>query len=180
MVEASKDEDEMEAAESRALRECLSESLWRRAVPAALLGGAVTLGAFGAGRLRPSPRMGPWPKVLGASFLAFWAGKVSYVLGRPCQDKFLRIAPDGPIAQSIRVRRGEEEQEEEVAREEDLLDVTIHTEQEQMMVQLSEREQRILEECRRVSLYYYSLPLSVLLGSSAYLAQSKGVIKESR
>ncbi len=183
-------------AETRALEECWSDSLWKRAIPGAALAGAVTLGAIRTGRLRPAPSLGPWPKVLGGAFVGYWGGKVSFLLGRSCQDKFLRLAPNGPIARSIRERRGVEESREEtpspveeegeglggkvdrVKSESD--EIRITTDHEQIVVKLTDREQRILEDCRKVSVYYFSLPLGALLGASAYVAQARGILRESR
>ena len=222
----------LDEAETRALEKCWSDSFWRRAVPVAAVSGSLVLAAISAGKIRPgSARFGPWVRVLGASFLGFWGGKFSYLMGRECQDRFLEMAPEGPIAKSIRERRrGEPETSSPAsslpppppgtAGPEDAPDppsvrkmlegstpsspagasrprvqfegtgvlgadgdkeqIKITTDQGNIVVTLSDREQRILEDCRKVSVYYFSLPLSGVMGAFAYVAQARGFLRESR
>ncbi len=59
-------------------------------------------------------------------------------------------------------------------------EIRITTDEEDIVVRLSQKEQRILEDCRKVSVYYFSLPTATVLASLAYHAQSRGVLKESK
>lgn len=193
-------------AEAKVLEECWSEALWLRAVPLATLSGATVFLAVRRGRLGGvGARYGPWPKVLGTALAAFFAGKVSYLMGRNCQDKFLRQVPDSDISKSIREQRGITQEDrtdihydgvgeigridEEAGKKteedghsagEDSQDVRISTDESEIVISLSNREMQILEDCRKVSVYYFSLPLAILQGALANLGQRKGVLKVSR
>ncbi len=100
-------QDENEIAETKALLACWDEALWRRALPWAAASAGTTLAAVSVGLLKPSARFGPWPKCLGVAFVGFWAGRLSYLVGEKCQDKFLEMAPAGDMAKTIREIRTE-------------------------------------------------------------------------
>ena len=59
-----------------------------------------------SGRLKPNVRFGAAPKVFTSSFVAYWIGKISYILSDSCQDKFLKGASNSEIAYHIRKQRG--------------------------------------------------------------------------
>jgi hypothetical protein len=42
------------------------------------------------GFITPGKTFGPWGKVAAAAFVAYWAGKLTYLLGNNCKEKFLR------------------------------------------------------------------------------------------
>ena len=45
---------------------------------------------FISGYITPGKTLGPWGKVAAAAFVAYWVGKLTYLLGNSCKEKFLR------------------------------------------------------------------------------------------
>lgn len=90
--------------ELKVLEECNTESFWYRCVPlsAAFCGGTTYL--VKTGYLKPHPRFGALFKNLGAVFVAYIIGKVSYQ--RACQQKILEKIPNSNLAQAIRTNKG--------------------------------------------------------------------------
>jgi hypothetical protein len=43
-----------------------------------------------SGFITPGKTFGPWGKVAAAAFVAYWTGKLTYILGNNCKEKFLR------------------------------------------------------------------------------------------
>ena len=83
---------------------CQSESFWYRSLPISGVLAMTAHVAVNTGYLSPSPRFGSRPKVVIGSIIGYFLGKFSYV--NECSDKFLIEAPDGHIAEMIRIRRG--------------------------------------------------------------------------
>lgn len=89
--------------ELRVLRECNLESFYYRCVPMAA---ALTTAAYIAmkrGVLKVSDRFGYSPKMLGAAFIGYFAGKFSYQSA--CAEKLMRL-PDSPVGEALRKRKG--------------------------------------------------------------------------
>uniref|UniRef100_A0A8C6U7A1 OCIA domain containing 2 n=1 Tax=Neogobius melanostomus TaxID=47308 RepID=A0A8C6U7A1_9GOBI len=70
-------------------KECQEESFWYRALPISLGSMAVTGGLIYNGVWKPSPRFGPFPKVIVAGILGYAIGKVSYM--GTCRGKFQEL-----------------------------------------------------------------------------------------
>ncbi|KAL8577383.1 hypothetical protein ACOMHN_060205 [Nucella lapillus] len=86
------------------LEECNSESFWYRCVPFGVTLGGVTTYLVKAGHLKPHPRYGATLKALGAVFLGYVMGKISYQ--GTCQQKILEKIPHTNLAQSVRKSKG--------------------------------------------------------------------------
>ncbi|XP_066962429.1 OCIA domain-containing protein 1 isoform X1 [Macrobrachium rosenbergii] len=89
--------------ELRVLRECNIESFYYRCVPMAA---ALTTAAYLAmrkGVLKTSERYGYAPKMFGAAFIGYFAGKFSYQ--NACAEKLMRL-PDSPVGEALRKRKG--------------------------------------------------------------------------
>ena len=41
------------------------------------------------GYLQPGKKFGPWGKMAAAATVAYWLGKITYLLGDNCKNKFL-------------------------------------------------------------------------------------------
>lgn len=174
-----KNSDDIDAAERRVLNECMREAFWYRSLPLATLAGAATLAAVRKGRLKANTRFGAAPKAVAAVSLGILLGQGTYITGRHCQDKFVEQVPDGEIAEGVRRQREEEAAAAE--EEEGPHDLVIPTEERgDVLVRLNDREEDILEDCRRASVLYYSLPLSFIAGYAFYHAQAKKYLSESR
>lgn len=91
------------AEELRVLEECNRESLFYRSMPLAAVAMLGTQIAVNKGFLKPHPRWGSTFKVLGAGFLSWFIGKVSYQSA--CEEKFLRLK-NSPVADMIRKKKG--------------------------------------------------------------------------
>ncbi|KAK7469880.1 hypothetical protein BaRGS_00036100 [Batillaria attramentaria] len=85
--------------EIKVLEECNSESFWTRCLPlgVALSGGATYM--VHTGFLKRNPRWGPLPKGLGAFFVGYVIGKLSYQ--GACQEKILQKIPNSNLAQEF-------------------------------------------------------------------------------
>lgn len=89
--------------ELRVLRECNLESFYYRCVPMAA---ALTTAAYIAmrrGVLKVSERFGYSPKMLGAAFIGYFAGKFSYQ--NACAEKLMQL-PNSPVGEALRNRKG--------------------------------------------------------------------------
>lgn len=79
-------------------KECQEESFWYRALPISVGSMAVTGGLIYNGVWKPSPRFGPFPKVIVAGLLGYAIGKASYM--GTCRSKFselgIKPGPGGP------------------------------------------------------------------------------------
>ena len=155
------------------------------------------------GKLKPNKRFGAAPKVLVSSFLAYWGGKFSYVLGEACKDKFLKDAPESETAYHVRKQRGiqqpwtaerdfgskdthdDDDDDDIIFR----INITIpslssfsrgHDAYEDENIVLSDKEKKILEDCENRSYIFYSIPLSILCGGVMLGAQWKGWIPRVR
>ncbi|XP_076446445.1 OCIA domain-containing protein 1-like isoform X2 [Babylonia areolata] len=90
--------------EIKILEECNTESFWYRCMPLGLAFGGATTFLVKAGHLKPHPRYGATLKALGAVFLGYVMGKISYQ--SVCQQKILEKIPHTNLAQSVRKSRG--------------------------------------------------------------------------
>lgn len=167
--------------ERKVMRECTYEAFWYRAVPSALLAGASMYWGVKSGKLKPNQRLGPWPKVIGASSLAYVVAKMSYILGQNCINKFLKQAPNSDIARHFRHKHGLVEPEsedsstfidqQEVEQQSNLglgeiLDIVDKNDFDP--TKMSEKEQQILEDCNTAAFYQYSLPMTFGVGATVY------------
>lgn len=89
--------------ELNVLKECNRESFLFRSIPFGTVLGSATYIALSKGMLKPSPRLGFLPKVLGASFVGYILGKFSYQ--ETCVEKILQL-PNSKLAEGIRKNRG--------------------------------------------------------------------------
>ncbi|CAH1391751.1 unnamed protein product [Nezara viridula] len=88
--------------EMRVLQECNRESFYQRCLPLSTLFGVGTYLGVNSGYLKPNPRFGAVPKVIGAVIAGYLVGKVSYQ-GK-CAEKLMAL-PDSKIGALLRNRR---------------------------------------------------------------------------
>ena len=166
----------------------------------ALCAGSTSFYLVRKGILRPNKYLGAAPKVFMSSFLAYWAGKISYIQNDRCKDKFLKDAPDSEMAYYIRKERGlqqpwtairdfggkdlkKEEDEDNVFR----INISIPSvpsilrplSDDGDKLVISDKEQEILDECDDRS-NKISILLSILFGTLMFGAQKKGFITKVR
>ena len=153
------------------------------------------------GKLKPNKYFGAAPKVFLSSFVAYWAGKISYILSDECKEKFLKDAPESETAYYIRKDRGLQQPwtairdfgQEDTEEDDDdnyifKINITIPSFQSILQssldgkenIVLSDKEKEILDECSDRSYIYYSMPLSILCGGLMLGAQKKGLISTVR
>ena len=153
------------------------------------------------GKLKPNRYFGAAPKVFLSSFVAYWAGKISYILSDECKEKFLKDAPESETAYYIRKDRGLQQPwtairdfgQEDTEEDDDdnyifKINITIPSFQSILQssldgkenIVLSDKEKEILDECSDRSYIYYSMPLSILCGGLMLGAQKKGLISTVR
>ena len=153
------------------------------------------------GKLKPNRYFGAAPKVFLSSFVAYWAGKMSYILSDEYIEKFLKDAPESETAYYIRKDRGLQQPwtairdfgQEDTEEDDDdnyifKINITIPSFQSILQssldgkenIVLSDKEKEILDECSDRSYIYYSMPLSILCGGLMLGAQKKGLISTVR
>ena len=153
------------------------------------------------GKLKPNKYFGAAPKVFLSSFVAYWAGKMSYILSDEYIEKFLKDAPESETAYYIRKDRGLQQPwtairdfgQEDTEEDDDddyifKINITIPSFQSILQssldgkenIVLSDKEKEILDECSDRSYIYYSMPLSILCGGLMLGAQKKGLISTVR
>ncbi|XP_064608962.1 OCIA domain-containing protein 1-like [Liolophura sinensis] len=89
--------------EIRVLKECSTESFWFRCVPLSLAMITATQFAVNKGYLARHPKYGSLLKSIGAGFVGYVVGKVSYQ--GECRRKILAL-PDSRLADAVRQRSG--------------------------------------------------------------------------
>ena len=179
----------------RATDECWMEASLYRAYPAAIVTGVATLTWLTRGkRAGTNTRLGLALKTSAAAVLAFWAGKLQYLSTKHCRDKFLQYAPDSKIAKSIQQNRRAQGSNAKSTYQSDrgvpaTAPATTNSETtvtfpdqhgREIEVQMTEEEQKVLDECAKVSLYFFSFPSTVLCFSSAIYLQSRGHFQSSK
>ena len=92
----------MSQDEMRVLRECNSESFYRRSVPISSSLMAGTLYLIRSGRWQPGKRFGVVPKVAVAGIVGYFIGKVSYM--EACKEKLMAL-PNSEIGRLLRKQR---------------------------------------------------------------------------
>lgn len=88
--------------ELRVLQECNRESFYQRCLPLSTIFGVGTYMGVNSGYLKPSPRFGAVPKVIGAVIVGYLMGKISYQ-GK-CAEKLMAL-PDSKVGALLRNRR---------------------------------------------------------------------------
>ncbi|GLV33721.1 asrij [Carabus blaptoides fortunei] len=88
--------------ELKVLQECNRDSFFQRCLPIGTLLGVATYYGVQAGHLKPSPRWGATPKVLVASILGYFIGKISYQT--KCAERFMQL-PDSRLGAILRQRK---------------------------------------------------------------------------
>ena len=135
----------------RVMRECISESKFRSSAAAVFT--ALNVRFFIRNR---KLWLNGWPVVLGSSCLAWFVGKLSYIRGKHCQDKFIEKAPDSKITEQILLSRAAEKmtpsREEEPSNEEISDSQTV-------VGMRSEEENSTLRKCNSTAFWEYSLPI---------------------
>ncbi|ROT84917.1 hypothetical protein C7M84_021896 [Penaeus vannamei] len=89
--------------ELRVLRECNLESFYYRCVPLAAAFTSATYIAMRRGIFKVSEKFGYTPKMLGAAFIGYFAGKLSYQ--NACAEKLMKL-PNSPVGEALRKRKG--------------------------------------------------------------------------
>ena len=136
------------------LRECISESHYR-SFPCAV---------FTALNVRYLIRkrtlwLNGWPVVLGASCLAWIVGKLSYIQGKHCQDKFIEKAPNSRITENILMSRALEERGSSKERKERSTEEIMDIPRVDGHVDSTSKEERsTLQKCNSTAFWEYSLP----------------------
>lgn len=90
------------AEEMEALKECEIESLVQRSIPIGTALGVAAYMGVQRGMLAPHPKFGASPKILGAAFLGFLIGKLSYQA--KCAEKLMRL-PNSQVGEMLRRRK---------------------------------------------------------------------------
>ena len=173
------DDVEVSEDERKVMRECVREAFWYRSLPASAFTGLCVNYAIKTGRIKTSPRFGGWPIILGASSMAYFVSKLSYIFGKNCTNKFLTDAPDSEISVQIRKNRESDketwktEHDEQLNKFSDILDkIDFDT--------LSEKEKKIITDCNSTAFWQFSLPLMLSFSGSIYLAIKKGFLGPSK
>ncbi|XP_037569215.1 OCIA domain-containing protein 1-like isoform X3 [Dermacentor silvarum] len=89
--------------EIRAFQECSTESFKYRALPLALGAAVGVQYATKVGYLTPHPVYGSYLKMIGAAFVGWLVGKVSY--RRQCEEKLMKL-PNSTIGEALRRKYG--------------------------------------------------------------------------
>ena len=185
----------------------IQEGFWYRALPLGVSTGAFVYYMVRTGKLKPNAKFGATPKVITSAFVAYWSGKLSYILGDACKDKFLRGAPESETAYYIRKERGLSQPwtairdfgSEDNEKDGDGYKIELKINKlkivksinnttysivnttvkgEEEEIALSEKEEEILKECSDCSNFLFSLPLSIFGGALMFGAQKKGLISD--
>ena len=169
----------------------LQEGFWYRSFPMGLGVGITSFYLVRTGKLKPNKYFGAAPKVFLSSFVAYWAGKISYILSDGCKEKFLKDAPESKTAYEIRKDRGLQQPwtairdfgQEDTEDDDYIFKIKIPIPfflLKKTKIVLSDKEKEILDECSNRSYIYYSMPLSILCGGLMLGAQKKGLISRVR
>ncbi|KAG7161209.1 OCIA domain-containing protein 1-like [Homarus americanus] len=89
--------------ELRVLRECNRESFYFRSLPIAAALSTTAFVAMRQGIVRVSQKFGYIPKMLGATFVGYFLGKISYQ--NACAEKLMQL-PNSPVGEALRKRKG--------------------------------------------------------------------------
>ena len=156
------------------MRDCITEAVIYRSVPAAVFTGLHVKYFI----RKTNFWLNGWPVVVGASCLAWFAGKLSYIHGRHCQDKFIEKAPNSRITAQILAAREEEKIHSEEHRRKNKLDLT----QEDLVVfgSLTDKEKTILNDCNSTAFWFYSIPLMICFPSLVFIGLKKGLLAPSK
>ena len=155
------------------MRECITEAVIYRSVPAAVFTGLHVKYFI----RKTNFWLNGWPVVVGASCLAWFAGKLSYIHGKHCQDKFLEKAPNSKIsAQILAVREGEKIHSEEHRREK----FSDLTQEDLVFGSLTDKEKTILNDCNSTAFWFYSVPLMICFPSLLFIALKNGLLAPSK
>ena len=178
-MKSSESDIEVSEDERKVMRECVREAFWFRSLPAAAFTGISVNYGIKTGKIKISPRYGGWPIILGASSMAYFVSKLSYIFGKHCTDKFLRDAPDSEIAEQIRKNRLSDEKtwrtehDEQLNKFSDVLErIDFDT--------LSDVEKKIINDCNSTAFWQFSVPLMMSASGSIYLAIKKGFLSPSK
>ncbi|OQR74288.1 ocia domain-containing protein 1 [Tropilaelaps mercedesae] len=87
----------------RILKECNRQSFYSRCVPLAAISAAATYWSVKAGYLKPHPKLGSAPKIIGAMIVSYIVGKWSY--RNVCAEMFM-ASPNSQMGWYIKQRRG--------------------------------------------------------------------------
>jgi hypothetical protein len=90
------------AEEMEVLKQCEIESLVQRSIPIGTALGVAAYVGVQKGILAPSPKFGASPKMLGAAFLGFIIGKLSYQA--KCAEKLMAL-PNSQVGEMLRRRK---------------------------------------------------------------------------
>lgn len=162
--------------ERKVIKACAAEGFWYRSLPMGAGAGLAVYYAVRTGHLKPSIRFGAAPKVIMASFTAYWFGKFSYLLSGACQKKFLRDAPESETAYYIRKEKGlpqpwtatrdfASEDEEDNETDDYKLEIKINIPSLRSIIYpdsrhivLSDKENEILSECGNRANFFFHFP----------------------
>jgi len=145
-------------SERAVVRACIEEAFWRRSLPSAV----VTMAAVSWHlKRRPVPpsKVMAGTVVVGASSLAYFLGKLSYILGDNCMEKFIKQAPESEITVGVLKNR---EEKQRLASEKGhnlplFKDLLEHVDMDTMSL----NEQSVIVECNRVAFWKFSLPCMI-------------------
>lgn len=88
--------------ELRVMRECNSESFWRRCLPIGTAMGVAAYVGVNTGYLKRHPKYGPTPKVVVSVIIGYFIGKFSYQT--KCAEKLMQL-PNSQIGEMLRKKR---------------------------------------------------------------------------
>lgn len=88
--------------ELRVLKECNSESFFKRSLPMGTAFGVSVYMAVKNGMLKGNPKYGAIPKVIAAVTVGYFMGKFSYQ--QPCAEKIMRL-PNSRLAEILRAKK---------------------------------------------------------------------------
>jgi len=161
-------------SERAVVRACIEEAFWRRSLPSALA--TMTVVSWHLKR-RPVPfsKVMSGTIIVGASSLAYFLGKLSYILGEDCMKKFIEQAPESEI--TIGVLKNREERQRLTTRAPSNLppfkDILKHVDMETMSLD----EQSVVMECNRVAFWKFSLPCMSGSTGLAWLLFKQGLLQ---
>jgi len=167
-------DSESSESERAVVRACIEEAFWRRSLPSAI----VTMAAVSWHlKRRPVPpsKIMAGAVVVGASSLAYILGKLSYILGDNCMEKFIKEAPESEITLGVMKNR---EEKQRLASEKGknlpaFKDLLEHVDMDTMSLD----EQSVVVECNRVAFWKFSLPCMIGSSGLTLLMFEKGFLQ---
>lgn len=160
--------------ERRVMRSCIMEAFWARSAPLAVV---TMLGVGFAARRRGVLHGGAL--ALGSGSGAYLLGKLSYILGENCIDKFIKDAPGSPVAVHALQKREKSRRFEELWRSGEVSRTIREVDVDSLEKHSEEQRWILVEACNR-SIAEAALPCSLASSSLVLLLLRLGLVKGSQ